>query len=127
MPARSKPKVMQDDIDNAIAELSRIVDVVQLAEIDKYFAMDLLRDYGRWCGISQAAWRDIENEGLTMRQSSGAKGNNHHKMVKSESIGIFKDARTAKTDLAMKISRLVKNGTIEKVEEVDEFDAFNAE
>lgn len=127
MPARSKPKIQQEDIDRAIAELREVVDAVQLADVDKLFAMDLLDDYGRWCGISEAAWRDILVEGLTMRQSSGAKDNVHRKMVKSESIGIFKDARAAKTDLAMKISRLVRNGAIEdNREELDEFDVFNA-
>lgn len=127
MPARKKPTVRQEDIDKAVSDLREMVDVVKLADVDKYFALDLLQDYGKWCGISEAAWRDILVEGLTMRQSSGAKGNNHHKMVKSESIGIFKDARAAKTDLAMKISRLVRNGAIvEEEKEVDEFDVFNA-
>lgn len=126
MPARKKPTIRQDDIDSAVNSLLDVLDINSLSEVDKFFALDLLQDYGKWCGISEAAWRSIQDEGLTVRQSSGAKGNNHYRMAKSEAIGIFKDARAAKTDLAMKISKFVKSGAIVQEEEMDEFDAFNA-
>lgn len=114
--------VRKEDIEKAVDELLDVLDINQLSDVDRFFALDLLQDYGKWCGVSEAAWRSIQEEGLTIRQTSGGKGNNHFRMVKSESISIFKDARTAKTDLAMKISKLAKTGVA--VEEQDELDEF---
>ena len=125
MPARRKPRVLQEDIDRAVDDLLDVLCIDQLSDVDRFFALDLLQDYGKWCGISEAAWRSIIDEGITERVTTGGRGNNHHKMVKSESIAVFKDARTAKTDLAMKISKLVKNGSIVQEEE-DELAAFNS-
>lgn len=126
MAQRKKPKVIQEDIDRAVDSLTDVLNIDRLSDVDKFFALDLLQDYGKWCGISEAAWRSIVEDGLTIRQSSGAKGNTHYKMVKSEAIDIFKSSSASKTQLAAKISKFVNSGVMQEEEEVDEFDAFNA-
>lgn len=122
MPAKKIPRPRQEDIDAAVQGLLEVIDIDSLTDVDRFFALDLLGDYGKWCAISEAAWESISTEGTLSRITTGGKGNNHYKLSKSESIGVFKDARTAKTDLAMKISKFVKQGTI--VQEEDELDAF---
>lgn len=127
MPQRKKPKVNQDDIDVAVAQLEDALDIDSLSDVDKFFALNLLQDYGRLCGIGEAAWREIYEAGLTVRQQSGAKGNTHYKMVKSESIDIYKMAVASKLSLAAKISKFVNSGLAPAEEDVrDEFDDFNA-
>lgn len=126
MPQRKKPKVNQEDIDRAVDQLTEVLNIDALSEVDKFFALDLLQDYGKWCGIAEAAWRSILDEGLTVRQSSGAKDNTRYRMVKSESIDIFKSSSASKTALAAKISKFVNSGAVE-VEEVDPLDEFNDE
>lgn len=126
MPQRKKPKIQQSDIDVAVEQLEDALDIDSLSKVDKFFALNLLQDYGRTCGIGEAAWRSIENEGLTVRQQSGAKGNTHYKMVKSEAIDIFKMAIANKISLAAKISKFVNSGVLQQEEEEDEFDRFNA-
>ena len=126
MPQRKRPKVNQEDIDAAVSQLSNVLDIDALSEVDKFFALDLLQDYGQWCGIAEAAWRSILEEGLTIRQSSGAKDNQHYRMVKSESIDIFKSSSASKTALAAKISKFVSNGSVVAEEEDDGFDAFTS-
>ena len=126
MAQRKKPKIDSNDIDAAINGLMDVLEIDSLSKVDQFFAIDLLKDYGKWSAIANAAWRSIESDGLTTRQSSGAKGNNHYKMVKSESIDIFKHASTCRSALASKISKFVK-GSVEITEdEPDEFDDFNA-
>lgn len=125
MPQRKRPKVQQEDIDEAVNELMSVLDIDSLSEVDKFFALDLLQDYGKWCGIAGAAWRSILEDGLTERRDSGAANNRHRRMVKSESIDIFKLASASKTALASKISRFVKNGIVATEEEIDDgFDDF---
>lgn len=127
MPQRKRPKINQEDISSAVDQLMDVLDIDSLSEVDKFFALDLLHDYGKWCGITEAAWRSILEEGLTVRQSSGARDNQHYRMVRSESIDIFKSGSASKTALAAKISKFVKSGAAaEAVEEMDDFDAFNA-
>lgn len=126
MAQRSKPRIDQHDIDDAVAELSAAMDIESLSKVDKFFALDLMQDYGKWAAIAGAAWRSIVDDGLTARTSSGGKGNRHYRMVKSESIDIFKAGIAMKTQLAAKISKFVSSGTAEVEEEMDEFDAFNA-
>ena len=126
MAQRKKPTIDPHDIDDAMSGLMDVLEIDSLSKVDQFFATDLLKDYGKWSAIANAAWRSIESDGLTTRQSSGAKGNNHYKMVKSESIDIFKHASTCRSALASKISKFVK-GSIEITEdEPDEFDDFNA-
>ena len=125
MPARKMPRPRKEDIDNAVEELKAVIDIDSLGDVDKFFALDLMMDYGKWAAIANAAWEDIASTGILNRTSSGSKDNKHYKINKSESIGVFKDARTSKSDLAMKISRFVKQGMSEP-EEVDELTAFNA-
>lgn len=126
MPQRKRPKVNQEDIDAAVNQLTNVLNIDALSEVDKFFALDLLQDYGKWCGIAEAAWRSILDEGLTVRQSSGAKDNQHYRMVKSESIDIFKSSSASKTALAAKISKFVKSGEAVIEEEDDGFDTFNS-
>ena len=126
MPQRKRPRINQEDISNAVDQLMDVLDIESLSEVDRFFALDLLQDYGKWCGIAEAAWRSILDEGLTVRQSSGAKDNQHYRMVRSESIDIFKSSSASKTALAVKISKFVKSGAAVVEEEMDEFDAFNA-
>lgn len=125
MPQRKAPKVRQDDIDNAVSELSNVLDLNALSEVDRFFAISLLQDYGRWCGMSEAAWRSIELYGLTQRQTVGTKQNARSRMVKSEDIDIFKSATASKIALAAKISKFVasSNKSIEEVS-TDDFDDF---
>lgn len=125
MPARKMPRPRKEDIDAAVEELKAVIDIDSLGDVDKFFALDLMMDYGKWAAIANAAWDDIAATGILNRQSSGSKDNRHFKFSKSESIGVFKDARASKSDLAMKISKFVKQGTVE-TEEVDELAAFNA-
>lgn len=127
MAQRKRPKVSQADIDQAIDDLKQVVDIDQLNNVDRFFAQDLIVDYGKWAAIANAAWQSIVDDGLTARQSSGAKGNTHYRMVKSECLEIYKNASSVKSALAQKISRFVKSGTMETTEEeLDEFDAFNS-
>ena len=127
MAQRKRPKVSQADIDQAIDDLKQVVDIDQLNNVDRFFAQDLIVDYGKWAAIANAAWQSIVDDGLTARQSSGAKGNTHYRMVKSECLEIYKNASSVKSALAQKISKFVKSGTMEIAEEeLDEFDAFNA-
>ena len=124
MAQRKKPTIDPNDIQEAVQGLADVLEIDSLSKVDQFFATDLLRDYGKWSAIANAAWRSIESDGLTTRQSSGAKGNNHYKMVKSESIDIFKHASTCRSNLATKISKFVK-GSAETVEEADDgFDSF---
>lgn len=125
MAQRKRPKVNQDDIDAATNALMDVLDIDKLSEVDRFFALDLLQEYGRMCGMSEAAWRSILADGLTTRQSSGAKGNTHYRMVKSEAIDIHKACVTSKLALAAKISKFVSSSVVVE-EEFDEFDAFNA-
>lgn len=127
MAQRSKPKVNQEDIDNAVNALTDVLQIDELSEVDKFFALDLLQEYGRMCGMSEAAWRSILNDGLTTRQSSGAKGNTHYRMVKSEAIDIHKACVASKMALAAKISKFVSSSVPQDEEVFDEFDAFNAQ
>lgn len=125
MPQRKKPKIQQEDIDAAVDQLEDALDIDSLSDVDKFFALNLLQDYGRICGIGEAAWREISDAGLTVRQQSGAKGNTHYKMVKSESIDIFKMAIASKLSLAAKISKFVSSGLAPEIEETkDDFDSF---
>ena len=127
MAQRKRPKVSQADIDQAIDDLKQVVDIDQLNNVDRFFAQDLIVDYGKWAAIANAAWQSIVDDGLTARQSSGAKGNTHYRMVKSECLEIYKNASSVKSALAQKISKFVKSGTMETTEEeLDEFDVFNA-
>lgn len=127
MAQRKRPKVSQADIDQAIDDLKQVVDIDQLNNVDRFFAQDLIVDYGKWAAIANAAWQSIVDDGLTARQSSGAKGNTHYRMVKSECIDIYKHASAMKTQLAAKISKFVAQGMSAIVEEeIDELDAFNA-
>jgi len=129
MGARKIPKPSEDDVAKAVAELYDVLDIDSLSDVDKFFALNLLEDYGRWAAIADTAWQDIVQQGLVRRETRGGKDNNHYSYQKSESIGVFKDARASKTDLAVKISRFVKNGLVvqEEEEEMDEFDRFNAQ
>jgi hypothetical protein len=129
MGARKIPKPNEDDVAKAVAELYDVLDIDSLSDVDKFFALNLLEDYGRWAAIADTAWQDIVQQGLVRRETRGGKDNNHYSYQKSESIGVFKDARASKTDLAVKISRFVKNGLVvqEEEEEMDEFDRFNAQ
>lgn len=124
MPARKSPRPRQSDIDAAVEELKAVIDIDSLGDVDKFFALDLMMDYGKWSAIANAAWDDIASTGILMRQSSGGKDNRHFKFSKSESIGVFKDARASKSDLAMKISRFVRQGMPEEQEEEDPLNAF---
>lgn len=125
MAQRKKPKIDPNDIDTAVNGLLGVLEIDSLSNVDKFFALDLLNDYGKWAAIANAAWRSIEDDGLTARQSSGAKGNNHYKMVKSESIDIFKHASTCRSALATKISKFVK-GSAEVADDAEEDDGFDA-
>lgn len=129
MGARKIPKPNEDDVAKAVAELYDVLDIDSLSDVDKFFALNLLEDYGRWAAIADTAWQDIVQQGLVRRETRGGKDNNHYSYQKSESIGVFKDARASKTDLAVKISRFVKNGLVvqEEEEEMDDFDQFNAQ
>ena len=129
MGARKIPKPNEDDVAKAVAELYDVLDIDSLSDVDKFFALNLLEDYGRWAAIADTAWQDIVQQGLVRRETRGGKDNNHYSYQKSESIGVFKDARASKTDLAVKISRFVKNGIAGQVEEeeMDAFDKFNAQ
>ena len=129
MGARKIPKPSEDDVAKAVAELYDVLDIDSLSDVDKFFALNLLEDYGRWAAIADTAWQDIVQQGLVRRETRGGKDNNHYSYQKSESIGVFKDARASKTDLAVKISRFVKNGLVvqDEEEEMDEFDRFNAQ
>ena len=125
MAQRKKPKIDPKEIDEAMNGLMDVLEIDSLSKVDQFFALDLLKDYGKWSAIANAAWRSIETDGLTTRQSSGAKGNNHYKMVKSESIDIFKNASTCRSNLATKISKFVKGSVEVTDEEVDDgFDSF---
>lgn len=124
MGQRSKPMVKQSDIDDAVARLKEVVDIDSLGDVDRFFAQDLIVDYGKWAAISNAAWQSIVDNGLTVRHASGAKGNTHYKMLKSEAIDIFKAASTNKTALAVKISKFVAQGTAAMEEDIDELDEF---
>ena len=126
MAQRKKPTVNQEDIDNAVSSLLNVLDIDSLSDVDRFFALDLLQEYGRMCGMSEAAWRSIVEDGLTMRQSSGAKGNTHYRMVKSEAIDIHKMCVASKLALAAKISKFVNSGIIEPEaeEKKDDFDDF---
>ena len=126
MAQRKKPKIDSNDIDAAINGLMDVLEIDSLSKVDRFFALDLLNDYGKWAAIANAAWRSIEEDGLTARQSSGAKGNNHYKMVKSESIDIFKHASTCRSALATKISKFVK-GSAEVIEDTEEDDGFDSD
>lgn len=127
MAQRKRPKVSQADIDQAIDDLKQVVDIDQLNNVDRFFAQDLIVDYGKWAAIANAAWQSIVDDGLTARQSSGAKGNTHYRMVKSECLDIYKNAIGVKQALSAKISRFLKSGIVEELEEeIDELDAFNA-
>ena len=126
MPQRKSPKVDQAVIDEAVDKLMEVLNIDGLSDVDRYFAIDLLHDYGKWCGIASAAWSSINEQGLTVRHSSGGRDNRHYKMVKSESLDIFKSAVSIKTGLAAKISKFVKSGVVDTADEEDEFDAFNA-
>jgi len=128
MGARKIPKPNEDDVAKAVAELYDVLDIDSLSDVDKFFALNLLEDYGRWAAIADTAWQDIVQQGLVRRETRGGKDNNHYSYQKSESIGVFKDARASKTDLAVKISRFVKNGLVvqEEEEEMDAFDQFNS-
>lgn len=121
MPQRSSPKVRQEDIDKAISELTDVLNIDSLTDVDKFFALNLLDDYGKMCGISEAAWRSIQRYGLTSRKTVGS----NSRMVKSEDIDIFKGACASKLSLAAKISKFVKDGVAPAVEEKsDAFDDF---
>ncbi len=124
MAQRKKPTVNQEDIDRAVSSLENVLDIDSLSEVDRFFALDLLQEYGRMCGMSEAAWRSIVDDGLTTRQSSGAKGNTHYRMVKSEAIDIHKMCVASKLALAAKISKFVSSGVIEVEEKKDDFDDF---
>lgn len=124
MPAKRIPKPRQEDIDSAVDGLLAVLDINSLSDVDRFFALDLLNDYGKWCAVADAAWTSIASEGILSRQTTGGKDNNHYRFAKSESIGVFKDARSAKTDLAMKISKFVRQGTIVPEEEEDPLNAF---
>ena len=127
MAQRAKPRVSQADIDRAVENLKQVVDIDKLSNVDKFFAQDLIVDYGKWAAIANAAWGSLESDGLTARSASGAKGNTHYKMVKSECIDIYKNASAMKTQLAAKISKFVAQGASAVIEEeLVAFDSFNA-
>lgn len=126
MPARKMPRPRKEDIDAAVEELKAVIDIDSLGDVDKFFALDLMMDYGKWAAIANAAWEDIAETGILNRQATGSKDNRHYKFSKSESIGVFKDARASKSDLAMKVSKLVKGSVVQQEEELDEFDVFNS-
>ena len=127
MAQRKRPKVSQADIDQAIDDLKQVVDIDQLNNVDRFFAQDLIVDYGKWAAIANAAWQSIVDDGLTARQSSGAKGNTHYRMVKSECLEIYKNASATKSMLAAKISRFLASGKVDDIkDEIDEFDVFNS-
>ena len=127
MTQRRKIEVDSSDIERAIDELEDRLNIDSLSDVDKFFALDLLRDYGRTCGVCEATWRSIDVDGVTKRESSGGKGNRHYKMVKSEALDIFKSSITMKIALAAKISKFVSSGLADVVEEEkDAFDEFNS-
>lgn len=127
MPQRRKPRVSQADIDKAVEDLKKVVDIDQLSNVDKFFAQDLIVDYGKWAAIANAAWNSLKSDGLTERQTTGAAGNRHTKMAKSGCIDIYKNASAMKTQLAAKISKFVAQGSSAIIEdELDEFDEFNS-
>ena len=123
MGARKIPKPNEEDVEKAVQGLYDVLDIDSLSDVDKFFALNLLEDYGRWVAIADTAWQDIVQQGLVRRETRGGKDNNHYAYQKSESIGVFKDARASKTDLAMKISKFVKSGMMAQEEE-DPLDAF---
>lgn len=123
MGARKIPKPSEEDVERAVQGLYEVLDIDSLSDVDKFFALNLLEDYGRWVAIADTAWQDIVQQGLVRRETRGGKDNNHYAYQKSESIGVFKDARASKTDLAMKISKFVKSGMMAQEEE-DPLDAF---
>lgn len=124
MGARKIPKPTEEDVEKAVNGLYDVLDIDSLSDVDKFFALNLLEDYGRWAAIAETAWQDIVQQGLVRRETRGGKDNNHYAYSKSESIGVFKDARASKTDLAMKISKFVKSGSIVQEEEESPLNAF---
>lgn len=126
MGQRSKPMIDNEDITKAVDELYAVLNIDSLSDVDKFFALNLLDDYGKICGITEAAWRSIERDGLTKREDSGGKGNRHYRMVKSEAIDIFKSGVASKLALAAKISKFVSTGMAQEIaeESKDEFDDF---
>jgi len=124
MAQRKAPRVRQEDIQSATDALRAVIGTADLTDVEKFLVDNLSEDYGRWDAMSKAAWRSIEEYGLTKRQESGAKGNVHRRMTKSEDIDIFKAASSAKISLAAKISKFINKTTVPTDEAVDEFDSF---
>ena len=124
MPRRPKPRVDQKVVDKAVAELSEILDLDSITDVDRFFVADLLSDYGKMAGIADAAWRSIYDNGLTQQRTTGTKNNRHNTMVKSEDLAIFKSAIASKTTLASRISKFAKSGAIQEIEEDDGFDSY---
>lgn len=127
MPQPKKPRVKKADVSKYASDIEQVLHIDELTDVDRFFAKDLSNDYGKWCAIADAAWNSMVADGLTRQHSSGAAGNVHHKMVKSECIDIYKAASAMKTQLAAKISKFSAQGASSVIqEEMDELDAFNS-
>lgn len=126
MPRRLKPRIEQDDIDRAMNDILNSVEMEQFSDLDRQLMIGLMKDYANWCAISDAAWRNIESEGLMQQISSGAKGNVHTRLEKSGSLDVYKSAISMKLSLAARISALAKNVVTEiKEDTTDALEEFN--
>ena len=120
MPQRKKPRIRHEDIQEAVEGLKSVISFDAMSEIDKFFATNLLESYGKWCAVEKAAWRSLDEDGLTERRDSGAANNRHRRMTKSEALDIFKMATAAKTSIASQISKFAKNRDADAAREDDD-------
>jgi len=129
MGRRAKPRIDHAKVERRLEEMKGELPMGEMRGIDLVFATDLLREYAGVAEMSISCREAIERDGILIETSTGAKDNRKVRQVEHPAFGTYNKCTARMGDLAQKTSRFMKQAVsqIEEEEEMDEFDAFNAQ
>lgn len=99
-------------------------DVAGMSGIDLTLVKPLLGNLGKLYGYLDELASVIDEEGTMVEKEVGSVNNRHMEMVENPALASFTKVAGRAGGLARQISAFTKGAT--NVEEVDDFDAFNA-
>ena len=128
MPRRKKPRLDDEKVESRLEELEQLIDKETMEGIDIVFATDLLREYASLAEMAYSCRQSIEADGILIETTTGAKDNKTTKLVENPAFGTYYKVTSRMGELATKTSRFMKQSVqVIEEEEMDEFDAFNAQ
>ena len=129
MARRAKPRIDGAKVERRLEQLKGELPIGEMEGIDLVFATDLLREYAGLVEMSISCREAIERDGILIETSSGAKDNRKVRQAENPAFGTYYKCTARMGDLAQKTSKFMKQAVsqIAEEEEMDEFDAFNAQ